>query len=367
MPLPLPVPLLASSTFPTHPNGSQVPSTPLYQPIEGGACLSTGGKKGSTPKKNHRPTTPRVNCCSKRCQLKPSRHGVIKFCRHPRGLMQWLYLRHCFLCRYFALHKLPSETTIAPPPTAPAVDSVLVQIDKILKVLDNELLALQVVDSHLDEAIAAFDSNSVSCDCSQIPMTTCNWLEISTSKSGPSAQPVPDIINVYTPLLSMSLHLRGGEDTSTPSECPPDFSFALHESNTPEQQYGVDRSFTTPSLSSSLSTNGSHGCNISPFHNNEPRKILQPHDPMSNNNEKKKNKENGLTTVYTQNAQGLWHHPRDPEGNILVDRPPDLSKLEYLIDFMRQNDVGAWLIQETWEEGGEFDVEVGGYHIFDTT
>jgi hypothetical protein len=31
---------------------------------------------------------------------------------------------------------------------------------------------------------------------------------------------------------------------------------------------------------------------------------------------------------------------------------------------MRQNDVRAWLIQETWEEGNDFDVEVRGYHIF---
>ncbi len=31
---------------------------------------------------------------------------------------------------------------------------------------------------------------------------------------------------------------------------------------------------------------------------------------------------------------------------------------------MHQNDVGAWLIQETCEEGDEFDVEVRGYHIF---
>jgi hypothetical protein len=31
---------------------------------------------------------------------------------------------------------------------------------------------------------------------------------------------------------------------------------------------------------------------------------------------------------------------------------------------MRNNDVGAWLVQETWEEGDEFDIDVGGYHIF---
>ncbi len=78
---------------------------------------------------------------------------------------------------------------------------------------------------------------------------------------------------------------------------------------------------------------------------------------MRNYNKETTNK-NEPTTIYTQNAQGLWHRPRDPEGNILVDLSPDLSKLEYLIDFMHQNDVGAWLIQETWEEGDEFDVEV---------
>jgi len=31
---------------------------------------------------------------------------------------------------------------------------------------------------------------------------------------------------------------------------------------------------------------------------------------------------------------------------------------------MQQHDVGAWLLQETWEEGDEFDVDIGGYHIF---
>ena len=31
---------------------------------------------------------------------------------------------------------------------------------------------------------------------------------------------------------------------------------------------------------------------------------------------------------------------------------------------MRQHDVGAWLIQETWEEDDAFDVDVNGYHIF---
>ena len=92
-----------------------------------------------------------------------------------------------------------------------------------------------------------------------------------------------------------------------------------------------------------------------------PHQTLQPHDSVRGNTKRKKEE---LTTIYTQNSQGLWRHPRDAEGNILVDHPPDLLKLEYIIDFMRQHDVGAWLLQETWEEGDEFDVDIGGYHIF---
>ena len=71
-----------------------------------------------------------------------------------------------------------------------------------------------------------------------------------------------------------------------------------------------------------------------------------------------------MTTIYTQNARGLWRRPRDLDGNILVDAPPDLTKLEYIIDYMRQHDVGSWLLQETWEEGDNFDTEIGGYRVF---
>jgi hypothetical protein len=31
---------------------------------------------------------------------------------------------------------------------------------------------------------------------------------------------------------------------------------------------------------------------------------------------------------------------------------------------MRQNNIGVWLVQETWEDGDKFDVNVNGYHIF---
>jgi hypothetical protein len=107
----------------------------------------------------------------------------------------------------------------------------------------------------------------------------------------------------------------------------------------------------------------SHGCDTSLPSNNEARTTLQPHEFVSNNNNNNKQK-NGLTTIYTQNAQSLWRCPRDPDGNILVNKPPDLSKLEYLIDYMHQNVIGVWLVQETWEEGDKFDVHINRYHIF---
>jgi hypothetical protein len=65
--------------------------------------------------------------------------------------------------------------------------------------------------------------------------------------------------------------------------------------------------------------------------NNRPQQILQPHDSVCGNTKEKKKE---LTTIYTQNSQGLWRRPRDAKRNILVDHPPDLLKLEYIIDFM---------------------------------
>jgi hypothetical protein len=166
------------------------------------------------------------------------------------------------------------------------------------------------------------------------------------------------------------IHFHHGVDTGNPSDSPTNAPFAFHEYNhlpspapTTEWQSEHDMTFTTPSFSSSLPMDSSHGCNASLPSNNEPRTTLQPHEFVSNN-KKEKQQKNGLTIIYTQDAQGLWHCPRDPDGNIFVNKPPDLSKLEYLIDYMRQNNVGAWLVQKTWEEGDEFDVNINGYHIF---
>jgi hypothetical protein len=185
-----------------------------------------------------------------------------------------------------------------------------------------------------------------------------------------SAHQVPCITDVCAPMLPTPIHLHDGVDTGNPSDSPTNVFSTFHEYNhlplpapTTERQSEHDRTFTIPSFSSSSPMGSSHGCNVSMPSNNEPRTTLQPHEFVSNN-KKEKQQKNGLTTIYTQNAQGFWRHPRDPDSNIFVNKPPDLSKLEYLIGYMRQNDIGAWLVRETWEEGNKFDVDINGYHIF---
>ena len=62
-----------------------------------------------------------------------------------------------------------------------------------------------------------------------------------------------------------------------------------------------------------------HGCDKSLTSDIRPHQTLQPHDSVCGNTNRKKKE---LTTIYTQNSQGLWRRPRDAEGNILVDHPP---------------------------------------------
>ena len=157
------------------------------------------------------------------------------------------------------------------------------------------------------------------------------------------------------------------EETPCESLSDASISFSCNEDNfcpIPhiEEDEDTNSSFTNHPYHPSTPPGSSNGCARQLTSENGPRRTPQPHDPVDHNtNEYKKEI---LTTIYTQNAQGLWRCPRDPDGNILVDQPPDLSKLEYIIDYMRQKNIGAWLVQETWEEGDEYDVDIGGYRVF---
>jgi hypothetical protein len=273
---------------------------------------------------------------------------VINYNQHSRFLIQWLYLCHCFLLPHLS-QRPPSETHNTFQPPQFSVDFIKQLTGTLSTILDYELLDFGTANACLDEAINAIqfahdDDNSSSHSHSPSPQSsiTSNQHKMSSNNLGTSAHQVPHIINVCTPMPPTPIHLHDGVDTGNPSDSPTNISSAFHEYDhlpspapTTERQSEHDRTFTTPSFSSSMPMDSSYGCNLCLPSNNEPCATLQPHEFVSNN-KKEKQQKNGLTTIYTQNAQGLWHCPRDPDGNILVDKPPDLSKLEYLIDYMRQ-------------------------------
>jgi hypothetical protein len=142
---------------------------------------------------------------------------VIKFCHHTRRSIQWLYLCHCFLHAYFALRQLPPKPQDNPPFTVPSADYVLLQINKISTRIDSELQALHDVNRYLDAAISVITlADSISCTSSHSLLTmTSNRSAMNISKSGPSAQPVPAILDVCKPLPSSPLAPRNSDDTNS--------------------------------------------------------------------------------------------------------------------------------------------------------
>jgi hypothetical protein len=242
---------------------------------------------------------------------------MINYRHHSRFSIQWLYLCYCFLQAYLSQRPL-SEThnTIQPPQFS--VNFIEQLAGTLSTILDYELLNFGAANAHLDEAINAIqfahdDDNSSSQSHFPNPQSliTSNQHEMSSSNLGTSAYQVPYIINVCTPMPPTPIYLHDGVDTGNPSDSPTNVFSTFHEYDhlpspalTTERQSKHDRTFTTPSFSSSLPMDSSHGCNESLPSNNEPHTTLQPHEFVSNN-KKEKQQKNGLTTIYTQNAQGL--------------------------------------------------------------
>jgi hypothetical protein len=73
-----------------------------------------------------------------------------------------------------------------------------------------------------------------------------------------------------------------------------------------------------------------------------------------------------ISKVFTQNVHGLWCRLQNQDGTVIANSGQDMTKLEYLIHRMRPDDIGAWLVQETWLEDEDFDTNIGGYHMFRT-
>jgi hypothetical protein len=252
-----------------------------------------------------------------------------KFQYRQRSSIQWLYLRHCFLQAYFASHK-PTPKTNEPSSSA-TQSQILSYVDPIEAFFADKLSKEIDYELNFREHTNTFLGNKDNCTSQYHPFVhktskTNNRPINNSSNSGSSTHHVPQVYTEHITLPISPLHLNGEEDPGTPCESS---IFSWSFTNT-----------TTPLLPP---TDDSHGCNMSPSGNkNHPQQPLQPYEPVCN---KKRHTKQTIehTMIYTQNAKGLWRRPRDPDGNIIVDAPPDLSKLEYIIDYMCQQNFGAWL------------------------
>jgi hypothetical protein len=71
-----------------------------------------------------------------------------------------------------------------------------------------------------------------------------------------------------------------------------------------------------------------------------------------------------MSTYCTQNAHGLWRLATDEDGKNLSNQPQDTTKFEHLIASMKVKCLDMYFLQDTWLEDDEFDVNIGGYHVF---
>jgi hypothetical protein len=226
--------------------------------------------------------------------------------------------------------------------TITTLDRHLVSVSKVLL---GELHNLQITDLLLDDGIARLEYALSGNDDYDVDFTLANTItpsDLSGQFAHPYHMPSP-------PSSTTTLFLRGGLAIDNPDNSPWTFIPLSPPSSPPDPSH-----------------DDFHGCTPShPDDDHPPNQPSQPHKSVCDITiHKQKNTPHTMTTIYTQNARGLWRRPHDLNGDIIVDAPPDLTKLENIIDYMRQHDVGSWLLQETWEEGDNFDTEIGGYHIF---
>jgi hypothetical protein len=71
-----------------------------------------------------------------------------------------------------------------------------------------------------------------------------------------------------------------------------------------------------------------------------------------------------MSTYCTQNVHGLWRLATDEDGKRLSNHPRDTTKFEHLIASMKVKCLDVYFLQDTWLEDDEFDVDIGGYHVF---
>ena len=71
-----------------------------------------------------------------------------------------------------------------------------------------------------------------------------------------------------------------------------------------------------------------------------------------------------MSTYCTQNAHGLWQLTTDEDGNRLSNQPWDTTRFEHLVALMKAKCLDMYFLQDTWLEDEDFDVDIGGCHVF---
>ena len=71
-----------------------------------------------------------------------------------------------------------------------------------------------------------------------------------------------------------------------------------------------------------------------------------------------------IEDIYSQNANGFRRRARDANNNIDYNSDWNYTRLEAIKDKMMTLKIGAYLIQETWDYGDNFAVDIGnGYYM----
>jgi hypothetical protein len=113
-------------------------------------------------------------------------------------------------------------------------------------------------------------------------------------------------------------------------------------------------------------SNSSTECSTSEEDMNDTSVIEQVEETTSTKAQTNEPKKKPVHTedVCTQNVQGMWRRVRDDDGKVLYSVEPDSIKRNAIIAKMKDKDIGAMCVQETWDEGDVFDEEINEYRIF---
>ncbi len=187
--------------------------------------------------------------------------------------------------------KTPRDTWTVPYP-------ILTQIAEAYAILDNEVENFHLIDQLFNDTKTAFHNHkediglysSISTSSHNTLITTTSTrMERNTTNLGPPAHTVPNIIiDTSTTPSSSPLHLRGGKDESCKA----------YVDTTASHRYTDNISFSTPLHYPASPIDSLHGCTTSLTSENGSKQSLQPHEPITNNDE---NNNTTPTTIYTQN------------------------------------------------------------------